>query len=242
VQVFHTASLSYPAAMRHIRAVCFDLDDTLWDMGPVIPRAEKRLYKWFVSNYPRVTKVYTPERLHRLRHEYALRYPELHHDLTELRLRMLRQVFREADYAENAAAEAFEVFQQGRNSVDLFADVEPVLESLAVTHDLYAFTNGNAALEVIGIRHHFTDVVTARELGVAKPDTRFFSAALEQAGLSAVETRHVGDHPENDIQAAAAIGMQTLWLNRNGAAWELDDCAPDHEMPDLSGLPDLLRA
>jgi len=66
---YYVVILSYPAPMQHIRAVCFDLDDTLWDMAPVIPRAEKRLYAWFASHCPRVLDVYTPRHLHQLRHD-----------------------------------------------------------------------------------------------------------------------------------------------------------------------------
>lgn len=227
--------------MQHIRAVCFDLDDTLWDMAPVIPRAERMLHEWFAAHYPRVTEIYSRERLHQLRIDYATRYPELRHDLTTLRLRMLRQVFRDAGYDEAAAEDAFAVFDAGRNAVTLFEDVMPALQAVAATHELYAFTNGNARLEVIGIAHMFAGIMTARELGVAKPDTRFFRAALEQAGVDPGVALHVGDHPQNDIQAASAAGMTTLWLNRKGAEWGLEDCQPDHELQGLDQLPGLLQ-
>ncbi len=228
--------------MRHIRAICFDLDDTLWDMAPVIPRAERHLYRWFASHYPRVTAVYTPERLHTVRHEVGEQHPELRHDLSALRLKMLRQVFREAGYDDAPAAEAFAVFQQARNDVALFADVVPALAALAPTHRLFALTNGNASLEAIGLSRWFEGVITARELGVAKPEPAFFSGALQQAGLAPGETLHVGDHPENDIRAAQAAGLTTVWLNRKGHDWALGDSRPDHELRDLQQLPALLRS
>jgi len=226
--------------MQHIRAVCFDLDDTLWDLGPVIPRAEQHLYAWFGRQYPRVPEVFSPEDLHQLRIEYGTRYPELRHDLTELRMKMLRRVFRDAGYDAALAGEAFAVFNEARNDVTLFDDVLPVLERVAVTHQVFAFTNGNASLESIGIAHLFTALISARQVGVAKPDPQFFSAALISAGVPAEAALHVGDHPENDIQAAAEAGMTTLWINRKGVDWHLDDCQPDHELENLAALPELL--
>ena len=226
--------------MQHIRAVCFDLDDTLWDLGPVIPRAEAHLYAWFGTRYPRITEVFSPDQLRLLRNEYGARYPELRHDLTTLRLRMLRRVFRDAGYDEAAAEEAFAVFNEKRNDVQLFSDVLPVLRRLAGTHQVYAFTNGNASLEAIGIAHLFTATVTARQIGVAKPDPEFFAAALSHIGADARTALHVGDHPENDIQAAAEVGMTTLWINRNRADWHLEECRPDHELENLEALPELL--
>lgn len=228
--------------MRHIRAICFDLDDTLWDLAPVIPRAERRLHGWFAEHYPRITEVYTVERLHALRQEIGARYPELRHDLTELRLRMLRRVFIEAGYDEAPADDAFAVFQRARNDVELFADVLPALEALAGNYRLYAFSNGNASLDAIGIARWFDGAFTARELGVAKPDTEFFVSALEQAGEDPAAALHVGDHPENDIVAAQRAGMTTLWLNRTGAKWPAEHGEPHHELPGLEALPELLQA
>lgn len=228
--------------MRHIRAICFDLDDTLWDLAPVIPRAERRLHRWFGEHYPRITGVYTVERLHALRQEIGARYPELRHDLTELRLRMLRQVFREAGYEEGPAQDAFAVFQEARNEVELYADVLPALRALAEHYRLYAFSNGNASLDAIGIAAFFDGAYTARELGVAKPDAAFFAAALARAGEEAAATLHVGDHPENDIVAARQAGMTTLWLNRKGAAWPEQHGKPHLELSGLATLPELLRA
>jgi len=227
--------------MRHIRAICFDLDDTLWDMSAVIPRAEEHLYAWFEERYPRVTEVYKPRDLHRLRAEVGARYPELRHDLTTLRMHMLRTVFATAGYDEAPAAEAFEVFQKKRNEVELYADVEPVLRALGRRHRLFALTNGNASLGAIGIDGLFDGVITARELGIAKPEPAFFSAALSQVGIGPDVALHVGDHPENDIRAAQQAGLTAVWLNRNGAAWDLPDSQPDVEIDSLVRLPELLR-
>ncbi len=228
--------------MEHIKAIFFDLDDTLWDMEFVIPQAEQHLYAWFEKHYPRVVEKYSPERLHRLRHEVGARHPELHHDLSRLRMTMLREVFERSGYPAELAGEAFAVFQQARNRVTLFDDVLPVLEALGNTHRLFALTNGNASLQSIGIDHLFAGVLTARELGVAKPAESFFRRALAQTEARANEALHVGDHPENDIRAAAAAGLTTLWVNRRSATWSLQDCNPDYEMSDLQSLPELLQA
>lgn len=226
--------------MEHIKAIYFDLDDTLWNMEHVIPRAEQHLYAWFAEHYPRVTEVFTQAKLQQLRNQTGARYPELRHDLGRLRMTMLRQVLRESGYSEAHASAAFEVFQQARNRVTLYADVLPALDQLASTHRLFALTNGNASLAVIGIHDKFEACLTARELGAAKPDTAFFERALRQTSLQAENVLHVGDHPENDIRAAAAAGLTTLWLNRNQASWPLTDSRPDRELQTLEQLPAML--
>lgn len=226
--------------MHNITTICFDLDDTLWDMAPVIPRAEQRLHDWFRTHFPRVAELYSPTRMCDLRVHYAKSFPELRHDLSELRLRMLREVLAAAEYDEAHAERAFEVFYRARNDVEVFADVAPALERLAQTHTLYALTNGNASLDTIGLARYFSGVFAARELGVAKPAPEFFARVLKRAKLDAAQTLHVGDHPENDVCAPKTLGFYTVWLNRAGADWQHEHCAPDHELSSLTPLPELL--
>jgi len=228
--------------VNNLHAICFDLDDTLWDMRPVIQRAEQQLYDWYTQNYPRVTELYTPAALRRSRMQATERWPELGHDLTELRMRLLRQLAAEAGYPEAMADEAFAVFIAARNDVTLYADVVPVLERLAGRYRLYALSNGNADLEKIGIAGLFAGVFTARQMGVAKPDSRFFTEAAVRCDESAADLLHVGDHPENDIVAARRTGMRAVWLNRLGTEWPFADHRPDEEIASLHELAELLDA
>jgi len=39
-----------------VRAICFDLDNTLWEIEPVLLRAERILADWLRTRYPRVTE------------------------------------------------------------------------------------------------------------------------------------------------------------------------------------------
>ena len=40
-----------------IKAISFDLDDTLWPILPIINKAEEITNKWLVKNYPGVEKL-----------------------------------------------------------------------------------------------------------------------------------------------------------------------------------------
>ena len=39
-----------------IECITFDLDDTLWDVEPVILRAEELFYQWLSQHCPRITQ------------------------------------------------------------------------------------------------------------------------------------------------------------------------------------------
>jgi putative hydrolase of the HAD superfamily len=217
--------------MDQIQAICFDLDDTLWDLPPVLRRAERELYAWYGRNYPAVTERFSAAEIRRMRTEIADEFPELLHDLTELRMKVLRRIAEQSGYPESMADEAFHIINRERNRVDLFADVLPALDLLAGRCRLFTLSNGNANLEAIGIARHFEMSFSAREIGVAKPNPEIFHAVCERSGLLPEQVVHVGDHPENDIVAARSVGMVTVWVNRQQTAWP-EEWSEAHQTPD----------
>ena len=227
--------------MRNLRVICFDLDDTLWNIAPVIERAEQLLYQWLDEHYPRVTAAYSAADLSRLRMQAVSRWPEFQHDLSELRLRTLRHIADATGYDEEMVTGAYAIFFDARNNVQLYDDALPVLEQLRATHTLIALSNGNADLRRIGIAELFAAAYSASDIGVAKPDKNFFLTAAERCNLQPQQMLHVGDHPENDIAAARDAGMQTVWINRAGAEWPLTDTRPHYEIKNLNQLQQLLQ-
>ena len=90
-------------AMSAPRVLSFDLDDTLWPVGPVIAAAEEALLSWLQARYPRAVGGHTIESLRALRAQVAARFPEHGHDMTFLRRRALEELFAAAGHAETLA-------------------------------------------------------------------------------------------------------------------------------------------
>ncbi len=66
------------------------------------------------------------------------------------------------------------------------------------------------------------DVLAISEaVGAAKPDPRIFAFTLEQLGCAADEVVMIGDSWSADIVGARAVGIRALWLNRR------DEVCPD---------------
>jgi 2-haloalkanoic acid dehalogenase type II len=207
--------------MREVQAIIFDLDDTLWEVGPVIVRAEHALRAFLAERYPRVLEMHTPESMRDLRARMALEHAEMRHDFTWLRLESLRRLARAAGYAEAMAEEAFAVFYRARNEVILFDDVVPALERLHKRFRLFAASNGNADLAAIGLARYFEHSLAARDAGSLKPDPRIFSLLLERAGLEPAQALHVGDDALADVEGARRAGVVPVWMNRSGVQWPL---------------------
>ena len=76
--------------MNNIRAITLDLDDTLWEIHPVIKRAEKQLYAWLSEHYPRITEMYEPADMLEVRSQVMAEFTDRAHDLTSIRAMLTR--------------------------------------------------------------------------------------------------------------------------------------------------------
>jgi putative hydrolase of the HAD superfamily len=226
--------------MRGIRTITLDLDDTLWPIGPVIARAEKRMRNWLAEHYPRVTDMFTPEAMLEVRAEVIEQHQDKIHDLMFLRRTVLGHVSEAAGYGTRMVDDAFAIFSEERNIVDVFPDVRPTLSTLKASYTLIAVTNGNADLAKIGLSDLFDEVISAATAGVAKPEPEIFDRAVRAGRARAEETLHVGDHPEADVHGAIRAGLKAVWVNRNGDGWPEDLPEPDGIIEDIASLADLL--
>jgi FMN hydrolase / 5-amino-6-(5-phospho-D-ribitylamino)uracil phosphatase len=214
----------------------FDLDDTLWPVGPVIAAAERQLLSWLRERHPGIVSGHDLESLRALRDDVAQRFPERSHDLTFLRHRALKDLFGAAGHAESLADAALEVFFSARNRVELYDDVRPALSRLRARYRLFAVSNGNADLHRCGIGDLFAGHVTAIAAGAAKPDARIYAALLEMAGVEAAQVLHIGDDPLADVIGATRAGMQAVWLNRDGREWPAAFAAPPRTVSTLAEI------
>jgi len=228
-------------ALECVRAICFDLDNTLWDVRPVIVRAERSMYEFLKERYPRTVANSTLEALREARNRVALEHPQKEHDFTFLRKAALRNLALEHHYPDALIEEAFAVFIGARNEVTLYDDVMPALHTLRSRYRLFTASNGNADLQQIGIAHLFERSVAAREVGAAKPDPLIFQRAIEGTGLRMDETIYVGDDPLLDIVGARRAGMQSVWIDRDGIEWPAGLEPARHSVSSLTQLVDLLR-
>jgi FMN hydrolase / 5-amino-6-(5-phospho-D-ribitylamino)uracil phosphatase len=229
-----------------VRAICFDLDNTLWDIEPVLARAERILADWLERRYPQIPAAATPADVQRVREALVAERPDRSHDLTFLRRETLKRVALSAGFDEHAAHgiahEAFALWHAARNQLEPYAEVVPALERLRRSFRLATLSNGNADLELIGLAHHFDVRLHAAELGCAKPDPRSYARLAKQLTLEPAEILFVGDEPHADVVGPRAAGMHTAWVNRGRLAWPDPLPAPDVCIADLTELEALLAA
>ena len=196
-----------------IKCITFDLDDTLWEIEPVIIKAEIKFYEWLKANYPKAAKKFNIEKLRKLMRQTAIENPEIKHDLTKVRIKAYSSIKDLFNLTDSMPMAAFNYFMYYRNKVTLFNKAEYILSALKKSYIIGTITNGNASLEEIGIKKYFDFEIKASEVGCMKPDKKIFLAAITESKCNPSEIVHVGDSYEKDILGAISSNMNYIWLN-----------------------------
>ncbi|MDF2155908.1 5-amino-6-(5-phospho-D-ribitylamino)uracil phosphatase YigB [Vibrio sp. CAU 1672] len=229
-----------------VKAMTFDLDDTLYDNAPVIQRMEQQLLAWLQSYHPATRSLERTQWL-ALKKQVVRRDPQLRHDVTRWRLEQLREGFCLCGYPQ---AQALQAAQQGvdialywRSQIEVPAATHQILTQLAQHIPLVAITNGNVDLARIGLADYFTACYQAGPDGQAKPARDLFDLAHNQLILPRANILHVGDHLTSDIEGAKRAGFAACWLNdmnKNVIKQSEIRTLPDVEISELAWLNTLL--
>ncbi|KMJ59431.1 L-2-haloalkanoic acid dehalogenase [Bacillus sp. LL01] len=125
-----------------------------------------------------------------------------------------------------------------------FDKVEETLIQLAEDNlSLGMITNGFEAFQMnnvkaLGIESFFKTILISEREGIKKPDPKIFLRSAELLQVSTKECLFVGDHPENDVKAAKAVGMTTVW--KKDSYW--DEIDADYMIEDLDILPGIVKS
>lgn len=225
--------------------ITFDLDNTLWDVDPVIVRADQAMVHWFEDRFPGFGQRFPASVLQELKASLLKTNGSLKIDISGIRIELYKQALVQfglpSSEAEQAARMAFQYFHEWRQKVDHYPEAHTVLEHLAEQYSLAVITNGNADIfhPAVGLGHVFQFAVRADQEGVAKPDVRLFQMASERASVAMSDMIHVGDNPVDDVLGANLAGCRSIWFNRHGAQRWLDSWQgrPDAEIHNLKELP-----
>ncbi|MGW3011590.1 HAD family hydrolase [Streptomyces sp. NPDC001219] len=121
----------------------------------------------------------------------------------------------------------------------LFPDAAPALGALAPLARQAVLSNATTAnqerkLAALGIRTRFEAVFCADGLGHAKPAAEAFQGACQELGLPPNEVVHIGDKLDIDALGARDAGLTAVWLDRAGTGGE-----PPAGVRRIAGLAEL---
>lgn len=211
-----------------IRAVCFDVGETLID--------ETRHWSEWADflGVPKLT-LFTALGVTMARGEPHRRVFEIFRPDLDLPTALKQR--RAAGYRYN-----FQV-------TDLYPDAIPCLRELR-ERGMKVLIAGNqpaeAAEALVELDVPADFIATSGGWGVAKPDPAFFAKVIDAAGLPPEQIAYVGDRMDNDVLPARKAGMIAILLRRGPWGWmhaERPDAVEAHLcLRDLTTLPDALAA
>lgn len=204
-----------------VRAVVFDLDDTLFDHTG---SATAGLRDWLteLGHAPTDDLVSQWFRIEQVHFDSWLAGKTTHQGQRRARLReYLPLLGRTAPPDDDAADAAYEVYLKWyRRSWRAYDDARPALE-VAQGNGLRigVLTNGstrqqNAKLERIGLSGFVDVVCTSESLGVSKPAAQAYHRTCAALGADPGETLMIGDNLDLDVVAARAAGLNAVHLDR----------------------------
>ncbi|MBD1559339.1 5-amino-6-(5-phospho-D-ribitylamino)uracil phosphatase YigB [Vibrio sp. S9_S30] len=225
-----------------IKAMTFDLDDTLYDNRSVILRLEAEVFQWIAHHYPKCAPFTKADWL-TFKSLARENNPDVAGDVTLLRRAQLALGLAHVGYEEEAIPDIIDQIMEQvfywRHQIDIPEETHHVLAELSQRMPLVAITNGNVDPEKIGLGQYFSLVLKAGPNGEAKPHREMFDKAVSFLGLKPSEILHVGDHPVSDVFGAKESGLLACWFNDQmcNTATERDmRLIPDIEVTQLSHL------
>jgi putative hydrolase of the HAD superfamily len=228
-----------------IKAILFDIDDTLFDRDKVQAEMVHHLIQEFSDLFERFNH---DELLKFFLETDRIATEEFDHgaDIEEVRVRRFRNFLKMLGLPEDRAEELNASYIQAYPLLDApMDDVEYVLEQLSGKYQLGIVSNGSpevqySKLDTLGIRHLFECIVISEELGHRKPDPRIFLEATKLLSRLPEECIYIGNLFETDILGAKNAGLKACWLNRRDPLTARMDIEPDYEVKNLRGLLDIL--
>jgi len=210
---------------RGLRAVLFDLDDTLLDYSSGADAA------WAVSSRLAAGSGLDPDRLSATIDEVRRWFwsdPDRHARervrMREAWLAIVTHALDRLGRAEAALATAIaEDFTRRRAAAwRLYDDAVPCLTALKARGIRLALvTNGDTTfqrdkIERFALASHFDVILIEGEFGVGKPDARVYAHVLDTLDVPPTHATMVGDNLEWDVLAPERYGITGIWLDRAG--------------------------
>jgi len=206
-----------------IRAVLFDVDDTLVDTRGAFRYALTSVAAAYLNAAPSADEITLTWRTDAGGHYRAHTRGELsHREQRKRRANELHAIYGGPeldDDAYDAWNRDFEqAFQDGWRA---HPDAVPCLDALEAAGTAVgalsnaAFAYQEQKLAACGLSR-VPMLVGVDTLGFGKPDPRVFALGAERLGFAPEEIAYVGDELDIDAVAAAQAGMRGIWLDRTG--------------------------
>ena len=216
-----------------LRAIFFDLDDTLFPTSEFATRARRRAVDAMVHAGLQVDADEAYAELAEVVREFSSNYGR---HFNQLVLRLGGRI-RSGVHPAIVIASGVQAYHATKEHLHAFPDALQALDELRYT-DLVrgVISNGLTVKQAekivrLGLSNAFSpdSIFISEEIGVAKPHPRIFTVACESVGVAPGDAMYIGDNPTTDVGPAQEAGLIACLRKGSG---KHADAASEHE-PDL---------
>ena len=214
-----------------VDAVCFDLDDTLYDYHQY---ARAGLREAGAHLEAITGEQYDEELLH-------LYFEE------EITAGTFDVLVERHDLSPALVGDLIEAFHSASTPLDPYDETVPVLERISDSYQLGLLTDGRGGrekLDRLQIAEYFDVVLVTPTMGCSKHQARPFDELISALDIQPERAMYVGDDPRVDFQVPNQRGMTTIRLRR-GRYRDLEpsdpDARADNTLTDLTELIPLVE-
>jgi HAD superfamily hydrolase (TIGR02253 family) len=221
-----------------IRAVIFDLDNTLVDFMGMKRQAVSAAIDSMIDAGLQLSPEEVQERIDTIYQERGIEFQNVFDQL-------LYDVFQKVDYKILSAGVI--AYRRAREAALVpYPHVTMTLVRLVKRGLRLAVVSDAPGREAwlrlcyLNFHHLFDQVVTFDDTGERKPSPKPFQRALELLKIRPQEAIMVGDWPERDMVGAAQLGMTTVFA-RYGDTFGTVDSNADYDVNDVSELLEIVE-
>lgn len=207
-----------------IKAVLFDLDDTLYSRRAAAEKVFPGMVKEHL--YPTASDAFLKEAVAYMM-AHVKRNTMIHEDMFTA---LLAKYPPEKPYIRSNCINYY--YAHFPEFVEPFPETFPLLEKLRSANIKTGLITNIPAdrtvpqwakIRALGLPEWMDVIVVSGDLGIHKPDARIFEYAAQQLGVSCSECVFVGDDPESDIGGALSAGMEAVWVD----VWDRENIFPE---------------
>lgn len=225
-----------------VKAVIFDIDDTLYNYMENDRRVKKELQEWCAEKlgisaeeYQEYLKKGEKYANDRAGWGYAVNHNRLVRYQTMLEL-----------LGKPVIPYAYEMYELYWDS--LISQIVPNSGVVELLQDLkvrgtYIGLGSNMTADIqyrkimkLRLGEYIDGIVTSEEAGIEKPDARLFRLCAEKAGVDVSECVFIGDSVNHDVRGAQAAGMPVMLYDSEGNVTEDYGCPVLHHFSEYFEL------
>ncbi|MCZ6792120.1 MAG: TIGR02253 family HAD-type hydrolase [Planctomycetota bacterium] len=233
--------------MSRLRAIFFDIDDTLYSTSEFSELARSDAIDAMIEAGLGLSKEQILEELEEVITEFTPNY-EYHFD--KLLLRVPRRYYKGINPAIIIAAGVMGYHETKATRLSPYEDAIEVLRLLSRTDLLLGvITEGlevKQAEKLVRMRINQylspNAIFISNQIGISKPNRKIYQRACSDLNLKPSETMYVGDNPHYDIDPPNRIGMITVRMRRGGKYCQTEgETSPHLEAQNFWDLLDYVR-